>query len=162
MIFLKGKKKKKTLLDCNMISSLSNLLPIKIFNKLVPPHNWVTRNFLHLFPKPSGSSCQGVLILVMQNDSSRGSVKSTASSSDSCWFLLFEVKRINLSIDSAETVSASSLLFPICGVSAKEHRLDSLLDGAGLISSASIGPDKCSEHRVDHLLDEAALFSTWL
>lgn len=149
-----------------MISSLSNLLPINIFNKLVPPQNLITRNFLPLFPKLSGRSCQGVLILFMQNDSSRGSVKSTVSSSESCWLLLFEVKRINLSIFSAETVSASSVLFPTRGVlsifTAREHRFDSLLGGAGLISSASIGPDNCSEHRVDHLLDEAGLFSTWL
>jgi len=54
---------------------------------------------------------QGALPVVMQNDSNLGSVKSTISSSDTQEPSDFEDKRIKLSIYSAETGSASLLLF---------------------------------------------------
>lgn len=136
-----------------MKSSLSNLQPRKYFNKLVPPQTICYQDFfffslfslspLHM----SGSFCQRVL-LARRNDSNRGSVKSTGSSSEACQLLLLEVKRINLSINSLETVSAS-LLIPTRSIlsisTGSELSVDSLLDEAGLISSVSIGPDSCSE-----------------
>lgn len=129
-----------------MKSSLSNLQPRKYFNKRVPPQTicyLFSLSPLHM----SGSFCQR-LLLATRNDSNRGSVKSTGSSSEACQLLLLEVKRINLSINSVETVSAS-LLIPTCSIlsisTGSELSVDSLLDEAGLISSVSIGPDSCSE-----------------
>lgn len=132
-----------------MISSFSSLQQTKYYNNQKrcypelcpslpsPPHVWFF--------------FQGILVLAMQNDSNRGSVKSTLSSSEACQLLLLEVKSISLSIYSAEMVCASLVLFRTHGIlstsSGRELELDnSLLDWAGLISSVSIGPDNCSEH----------------
>lgn len=147
-----------------MISSFSSLQQTSI----TTIKKGVTRNCVSLYQALRMSGFfQGILVLAMQNDSNRGSVKSTLSSSEACQLLLLEVNSISLSIYSAEMVCASLVLFRTHGIlstsSGRELELDnSLLDWAGLISSVSIGPDNCNEHWADCTLEGTGLFSSWL
>lgn len=84
------------------------------------------------------------IVCHVKNDSNRGSVRSTISSSDACQFSPFDVKRIKLFIYSVETVSTSLSSFPTQRLwwsipSGKELQAGNLLDGACLCFSACSG-----------------------
>ena len=107
--------------------------------------------FLSLLPSASLLCYQVKLMLVMQNDSNRGSVKSTISSSDACQLSALEVKWIKLSLYSVENVSTSLFSFPTqrlwsisCG---NKLRAGNIVDETCLCFSESFDSFTCPERK---------------
>jgi len=124
--------------------------------KVVPPNCKVPEK--NIFCLHREQLFHGDLTLAMQNDSSRGSVKSTASSSEERKLWAFEVKRINLSIYLIELLSAPTLLLPTKR-SCSTSKADCWIDLSGFsTSSASTGPSA----RLSGFSLNSSVFILWI